>query len=106
MNNLINQKIYISNEIKKNKNIKKRENKKILWKTICNFMEKKELSNWDIFLEYKSRSYILEITELYEEKLAIKKIKPLLEKYILWRLWNPDNGIRYLKLRDSWYESF
>ena len=106
MNNLINQKIYISDEIKRNKNIKKREKKKILWKIICNFMEKKELSSWDIFLEYKSRSYILEITELYEEKIAIKKIKPLLEKYILWRLWNPDNGIRYLKLRDSWYEPF
>ena len=108
--NLIEQKIYIMNSLKKYFNINKRKEKKFLWKIIDKFIVNDYPCNWYTFLEFRAISYREEIKEIYIEeyieKNAIEKIKPYLLKYINWRLYNPNNGIRYLKLRDSWYEQF
>jgi len=61
---------------------------------------------WIDFLNFLYLPYFNEIKEIYKEEVAIIKIKPLLKKYINWRLWNPDNGIRFTKLKDKWYVRF
>jgi hypothetical protein len=86
-------------------NIKTRFERKKLWETIKEIV-KYEYNPFHIFIEYKLRYFEIEIFELFKEKMAIEKIKPYLKKYIIWRLYNPDNGIRFLKLRDSWYKQF
>ena len=93
-------------ELKKYFNITKRKKKRMLWNIINNFVKNDYPCNWQVFLEFRVRSYISEIKEIYIEECAIKKIKPYLIKYIDWRLWNPNNGIRYRKLVANWYNRF
>ena len=81
--------------------VKSRREKKILWNTIKETV-KHDYNSYNIFFEYKLRLYELEIAEIFEEKIAIEKIKPYLIKYIHWRLYNPDNGIRFLNTLKLW----
>lgn len=78
-----------------------RREKKLLWNIIKETVIH-DYSSYNIFFEYKLRPYELEIAEIFEEKIAIEKIKPYLIKYINWRLYNPNNGIRFLKTLELW----
>ena len=51
------------------------------------FKQHLDYNSYNIFFEYKLRPYELEIAEIFEEKIAIEKIKPYLIKYINWRLY-------------------
>ena len=103
---LIEQKIYIMDKLKRELNITKRKNKKLLWKIINEYIKNDYPINYESFFTYRERSYCIELKEIYCEEVCIKKIKPHLIRYIEWRLWNPDNGLRYLKLLDKWYNRF
>ena len=93
--------LILNKNLKYKLKVKTRKEKKVLWNTVKEVV-KQEYNPYHIFLEYKLRSYELEIEEIYEEKIAIEKIKPHLIKYIYWKLYNPNNGIRFLKTLELW----
>ena len=100
-NELYNKWSFLNKELKNKLKINNRKDRKLLWKTV------QEVVNYDnypfnIFLEYKLLPYQNEITEIFNEKKAIEKIRPHLIKYIYWRLYNPSNGIRFLKTLHLW----
>ena len=95
----------LNKNLKYKLNVKTRKEKKMLWNTIKETV-KHEYNPYHIFLEYKLRPYELEIEEIYEENMAIEKIKPYLLKYVIWRLYNPNNGIRFLNLKEFWNKRF
>tara|TARA_X000000368_G_C22934746_1_gene669374 strand:+ start:91 stop:423 length:333 start_codon:yes stop_codon:yes gene_type:complete len=97
--------IFLNKNLKSRLKIKSRFEKKTLWNIIKETV-KYDFHDFHIFTEFKLRPYEIEITELYEEKMAIKKIKPYLINYINWRLYNPDNGIRFLKTLKLWNKRF
>ena len=96
--------IFINKILKSRLKIKSRFERKTLWNII------KETVNDDydfhIFTEFKLRPYEIEIMEIFKEKISIEKIKPYLINYIYWRLYNPDNGIRFLKTQKLWNKRF
>ena len=93
--------LILNKNLKYKLKVKTRKEKKVLWNTVKEVV-KQEYNPYHIFLEYKLRPYELEIEEIYEEKIAIEKIKPHLIKYIYWKLYNPNNGIRFLKTLELW----
>lgn len=85
--------------------IKSRNERKELWNLIQeNVIE--DSNPIHTFIEYKLKYYEEEIKEIYEEKMATEKIKPYLLNFIIWRLYNPNNGIRFLRLVESWKKRF
>tara|TARA_B100000795_G_C22792902_1_gene437824 strand:+ start:1032 stop:1355 length:324 start_codon:yes stop_codon:yes gene_type:complete len=97
--------IYLKKKLKIHLQINNRKDSKKLWE-IINRVVVYENCTWVTFLLFRFIPYFNEIKEIYKEEVAILKMKPLLIKYINWRLWNPDNGFRFIELKNKWYEQF
>ena len=93
--------LILNKNLKDKLKVKTRKEKKLLWNTIKETV-KFEYNPYNVFMEYKLRPYELEIKEIYEEKMAIEKLRPILLSYIHWKLYNPVNGIRFLKALEIW----
>lgn len=87
----------------KKRNLSNKKEKKLLWNIVKESVKPYEFITLKGFLTFLVTPYLNEILEIYDEKNAIEKIKPYLIKYIRWRLWNPENGLRYFKLKNNWY---
>ena len=91
----------LNKKLRQTLKVKTRKERKTLWQTIKETVNNDNTS-YNIFIEYRVRPYEIEITEIFKEKMAIEKIKPYLINYINWRLYNPTDGLRFLKALEIW----